>query len=249
MKELSGEYSDSLTRKTTIQTNVFSGKTTARLKSQFPLHEITNHPPQLTTVVIESDADVNTADLTIQLQETNDIAVGASRDNLGDVVYTDEGATAALGATSSVNNFTLKNTPIRPGTFTISASGGLTATDDGSGAFQTADPSTTGFSGTINYTTGAVVVTLGSTSTAASNTVQFDYTTNSAQTIKPGGRVRFTVYPQKRYLEVKSTSGTGFIRIELDSLIRWDKMAFAKTDTNYPQEILQPETLPAINNT
>ena len=71
----------------------------------------------------------------------------------------------------------------------------------------------------------------------------------SAVTIKPQGKVQFTVFPQKRYLEIKSNAGNGRCRLQLTSQIRWDKLAFSKTDTVYPQSILNPQTLPAINNT
>lgn len=154
MRNVSGEYSDGLSRQTIVQTNVYAAKTTARLKSEFPISSTASDPNNLTRVAIESDADVNNTDVTIQLVETDDIAAAGVRTNLG-----------------------------------------------------------------------------------------------AAQTIKPGGRVSLSVYPTKRYIEVQSTAGTGFIRITLDSLIRWEKMSFSKTETIYPQKILQPQTLPAINNT
>lgn len=241
-----GEYVHAAQRKTHIDEVFVSGKTSVRLKAAEALREEANVDQQEVFVTVENDAE---NDITLQLLETNDIAVAAVRDNLGEVSYTAEGGTAALGAAGSTTNYILKNTPVKAGSFTVSASGGLSATDDGSGAFATADPNGNGFDGTINYTTGEVSIQLGATSTAANNTVTFAYTTTSTKTVKPLGKLQFTIFPKKRYLEIKSTSGNGRCRLQLSSQIRWDKMAFSKTDTVYPQSILQPQTLPPINNT
>lgn len=104
-------------------------------------------------------------------------------DDADELIQAEPGATA-LGAASSTTNFTVDWAPIRPGTLTITTSGGVSVLDDGNGAFSTAASGTTGFSGTVNYVTGAVSIVLGSASTSATNTVEFTYAYNSEANTK-----------------------------------------------------------------
>lgn len=60
----------------------------------------------------------------------------------------------------------------------------------------------------------------------------------AAQALVVGGTVKYVVYPTKKYLEIKSTSGNGNVKVTLNSKIRWQQLAFAKTDTFYPTSTL-----------
>jgi hypothetical protein len=68
----------------------------------------------------------------------------------------------------------------------------------------------------------------------------------TAQTVVPTGRQTVTVIPSKKFMEVTSTSGDGFVRMQLQSKIRWDLLAFAKNDPFYPSVLWQPAGLPPV---
>jgi hypothetical protein len=53
----------------------------------------------------------------------------------------------------------------------------------------------------------------------------------SAITLVPGGSKTLNVTPYEEYLEVWGTSGTGSIRMQISSRVRWQEMAFDKSDT------------------
>lgn len=89
-----------------------------------------------------------------------------------DGTYASEGMTQVIGtANGTLTNFTgtLAPQPVRPGTVVVSC-GGATGKDNGSGVI-----SGNGFSGTVNYTTGAISVTFTSAPAANPVTVTFRY--------------------------------------------------------------------------
>lgn len=60
----------------------------------------------------------------------------------------------------------------------------------------------------------------------------------TAQALVPGGQKTQTVFPRRKYLELAGTSGTGEVKMTVISQIRYDDLAFAKTDGQYPQGIV-----------
>lgn len=60
--------------------------------------------------------------------------------------------------------------------------------------------------------------------------------------LQPGGETSQTIYPSLPYLELKGIAGNGDVRIQLDSRIEWQRLAFAKDDYTYPTALL---TLPS----
>lgn len=54
------------------------------------------------------------------------------------------------------------------------------------------------------------------------------------QTIAPQGRVSYSVNPRHTFLEIKGISGTSFVKAQLSSRLKWEEMAFDKTDPFYP---------------
>src|SRR5574343_155982 len=83
---------------------------------------------------------------------------------------------------------------------------------------------------------------------SASLTLQFQETSDrhpgisrtnvgSSLTIVPGGHKSATIYPRKAFLEIKTTSGNGSFRAQLDSLIRFDTLSFDRSDTLYPSAL------------
>lgn len=59
----------------------------------------------------------------------------------------------------------------------------------------------------------------------------------SAVALVPRGFNTVNVTPTKQYLEFKCTSGSGELRARLESQVRWDHMAFDKTETVYPASL------------
>ena len=64
-----------------------------------------------------------------------------------------------------------------------------------------------------------------------------------------GGTTTATIYPSLPYVEVVSisggTSGVGEVRLQLDSRIEWEQMAFAKTDNGVPPSLWKATNVPA----
>jgi len=69
----------------------------------------------------------------------------------------------------------------------------------------------------------------------------------SALGIVPKGRQTVVLYPTKQYLELKGVTGTGFVRVQLDSKIQWQIQAFNKDDTLYPPA-LWTQTVPNLDS-
>jgi len=60
----------------------------------------------------------------------------------------------------------------------------------------------------------------------------------SAHALVPGGRVTETFSPFQTFLEAYCTAdGPGFLRLQMQSRIKWEIMAFDKSDTFYPQQL------------
>jgi len=53
-------------------------------------------------------------------------------------------------------------------------------------------------------------------------------------TVVPYGKKSVTVTPRHTYLEVFTPAGTSSLRMQLSSRLRWDELAFDKTDAYYP---------------
>lgn len=60
----------------------------------------------------------------------------------------------------------------------------------------------------------------------------------SAYALVPGGRRVYNVLPVKEYVEVKSTSGDGQLRLQLESKLRWNQLGFNDDDPFYPHDSL-----------
>ena len=58
-----------------------------------------------------------------------------------------------------------------------------------------------------------------------------------ALTIVPGGRTTATLTPWQTYLETQCTGGSGNLRAQLTSQIKWEQLAFDKTDSFYPPQL------------
>ena len=63
-------------------------------------------------------------------------------------------------------------------------------------------------------------------------------TLGSAYTLVPGGRRTYNVIPVKEYVEVKSTSGDGQLRMQLQSKLRWNQLGFSDDDPFCPHDQL-----------
>jgi hypothetical protein len=69
----------------------------------------------------------------------------------------------------------------------------------------------------------------------------------AATTLVVGGRKEISVQPHNKFLEVKSMSGDGQLKMQLDSQIKWDILGFAEDDVFYPTKLWQPSgKLPTI---
>jgi hypothetical protein len=67
------------------------------------------------------------------------------------------------------------------------------------------------------------------------------FNVGTAQTLVPGGRSTIQVAPWMEYLELWCTAGTsgkGFVRAQITGRVRWQKMAFDKTETVVAPQIL-----------
>jgi hypothetical protein len=64
------------------------------------------------------------------------------------------------------------------------------------------------------------------------------YTTlGGTVTVKPLGQATTTIFPNQKFLEVKGTSGTGAVDIQLSSQIRFDQLGFDRNDGSYPSSL------------
>lgn len=90
-------------------------------------------------------------------------------------------------------------------------------------------------------------VVLENPGTSATVTVQFKQTDDITATgtrldvgdpvsLVPGGRKTVNLAPWQEYLEIHGTTD-GQIRAMISGKRRWEKMAFAKTDTFYPPQL------------
>lgn len=59
----------------------------------------------------------------------------------------------------------------------------------------------------------------------------------SALTIVPGGRTTATLTPWQQYLEAQCTDGSGNLRAQLTSQVKWEQLAFDKSDPFYPPQL------------
>ena len=62
--------------------------------------------------------------------------------------------------------------------------------------------------------------------------------------VVPGGAMTTVIYPNKPFIEIASVSGSGAVRLQLDSRIEWERMAFAKTDVGVPPSLWKAENVP-----
>ena len=63
----------------------------------------------------------------------------------------------------------------------------------------------------------------------------------TAQSLVVGGRTTITVNPRRQYLEVHCNSGSGSVKVQLESQLRWDQIAFGKNDNTYPHSLIDPK--------
>ena len=62
-------------------------------------------------------------------------------------------------------------------------------------------------------------------------------TVGTPVTLVPGAQDTQTLQLTKEFLEVKGTSGESYLRLQLESRIRWDDLGFAKDDPFYPTKL------------
>ncbi len=69
----------------------------------------------------------------------------------------------------------------------------------------------------------------------------------TAMAVKAGGQVSQTVYPNKEFVEFRTTSGEGEVRMQLTSRLRWNELGFQikgyGPDPFYPLRLWQPTNL------
>jgi len=66
----------------------------------------------------------------------------------------------------------------------------------------------------------------------------------SAVTVAAGGVQVTTLIPVKRYLELKTTSGTSQVKLQLESRIRFETLSFKRDESIYPSALWKPVGLP-----
>jgi hypothetical protein len=108
-------------------------------------------------------------------------------------------------------------------------------------------------SGTSDLLSHFTVENVGSTSVSvqlrASNSTGGPWTNvGSSTALAIGGRSTFSATAPQRYIEVHGTSGSGEVRLQIASKLRWDELGFSKTDASYPTSLWQPVDLPAPDN-
>src|SRR5215831_9264541 len=65
-----------------------------------------------------------------------------------------------------------------------------------------------------------------------------------AKTINVRGRTVYNVTPRHTYLEVWATTGTGHLRMQLSSRLRYSELGFDERDPNYPLPLWSPKLKP-----
>lgn len=58
-----------------------------------------------------------------------------------------------------------------------------------------------------------------------------------AVALVPSGQKTLTITPIRDILEFRGVTGSGELRAQLSSQLRWEHMAFDKTETNYPSSL------------
>lgn len=83
--------------------------------------------------------------------------------------------------------------------------------------------------------TGSSQVSLGVSQ--SNDYVNGPFTSISDITVAPAGQAQVVISPFQKFLEIRGTSGTGMVDIQLSSQIKFDRLAFDKSDVNYPQSL------------
>lgn len=69
-----------------------------------------------------------------------------------------------------------------------------------------------------------------------------------AVALVPLGSKEFTIYPDNKYLELWGAgTNESTVRMSIDSRIRWSVLGFAKSDTRFPQDIVEA-AIPDVNS-
>jgi len=71
----------------------------------------------------------------------------------------------------------------------------------------------------------------------------------AAVALVPGGTKTLNIVANQDFLEVYGTNGNGTLRMQLTGKIRWDEMAFDKSDTLYPavlRDVIPVPSAPSI---
>lgn len=85
---------------------------------------------------------------------------------------------------------------------------------------------------------GTVAVTVDIVQSTSANASSGRTALRSAQLIKPGGQVSFTLVPSQQVLEVRNAGATnGVLKMQLQGRLQWLEMAFAKDDALYPPKL------------
>jgi len=61
--------------------------------------------------------------------------------------------------------------------------------------------------------------------------------------VVPGGAISTVIYPNKPFIEVVAAAGSGNVRVQMDSRVEWERMAFAKTDLGVPPSLWKAENV------
>jgi hypothetical protein len=80
---------------------------------------------------------------------------------------------------------------------------------------------------------------------ASTNAVGTGSALGSQMAVVPGGTATAVVYPSLPFIDVVSVSGAGAVRLQMDSRIEWEQMAFAKTDTGVPPSLWKAQNVAA----
>lgn len=98
-------------------------------------------------------------------------------------------------------------------------------------------------SGFVDSTTAVVLENTGIQTVSVRLQGCNDYTSGprewvgAEKTVVPSGRVTYSVTPRHTYLEIKGISGTSAMKAQLSSRLKWQEMAFDKTDPYYPPQL------------
>lgn len=260
-----GEYPQPLSRSTNLACPVFPSKVTGRLRlQQIPVPSVAGVAATLSTNLTGSNNDLiytardfgtagNSTTVAYADPGGNNAALSVSVSSAAITVNLATGSGGAITSTAAQVKAAIEASAAASALVSVA----LKTSNDGTGVVTAL--SATNLAGGVNpvaapgFDTQVVVENTGSVSVSVRLRECDSYAaasprwTLNTSTIVAGGQKSFNVAPTMRYLEVYGTSGKGQVRLQLVSKLRWDDLAFQKTDTTYPVELYQPVSLPAVD--